>query len=128
VPKAIATSASAAYAERVLRPHGLWSRFGFVLTANDVVRGKPDPEIYAKAIRRFGVLPQEVVVLEDSVNGLRAAKAAGARCVVVPHALVPVEELAAADAVVGSLDAPELLYLLGLEHDPSRHGESGEES
>jgi beta-phosphoglucomutase-like phosphatase (HAD superfamily) len=51
-------------------------------------------------------------VLEDSVNGLRAAKAAGARCVVVPHDLVDVSQLAGADAIVASLAAPELFKVM----------------
>ena len=53
-----------------------------------------------------------MVVIEASVNGLKAAKAAGARCVVVPHVHTPRDELAMADAVVESLAAPELWTIL----------------
>src|SRR5262249_62384806 len=112
--KAIATSSSAAYVARVLGPHGVLHRFAFVLTCEDVRQGKPAPEVYEKAAARFGHAPGEMVVLEDSPNGLRAAKAAGARRVGVPHARVPLDALAGADAVVPSLDAPELGELLGL--------------
>jgi HAD superfamily hydrolase (TIGR01509 family) len=114
LPKAIATSSSRRYVERILAPHGLVDRFTFVLTCDDVSWGKPHPEIYEKAAARFGHHAADIVVLEDSPNGLRAAKAAGARCVVVPHALVPRGDLAEADAIVSSLAEPKLLGLLGL--------------
>lgn len=114
LPRAIATSSSAAYVQQILRPHPLLHRFDFVLTAEDVRLGKPFPEIYQKAAVRFGQEPRHMVVLEDSPNGLRAAKAAGARCIVVPHALVPRHELDGADAIVPSLAAPELADLLGV--------------
>ena len=120
LPAAIATSSSRAYMERVVAPHGLLPRFRFALTGDDVSQGKPCPEIYQKAAARLGVDPGEMVVLEDSLNGLRAAKAAGARCFVVPHALIAREELAAADAVLPSLAAPELYVLLGLT-DSGKH-------
>jgi HAD superfamily hydrolase (TIGR01509 family) len=114
VPRAIATSSSARYVEQVLGPHRLLGRFAFVLTCDDVCRGKPHPEVYDKAAARFGHTAAEMVVLEDSPNGLKAAKAAGARCVVVPHALVPRDLLTGADAVVSSLASPELAELLGV--------------
>lgn len=114
LPKAIATSSSSTYLQRVLEPHRLLPRFDFVLTCDDVQHGKPHPEVYAKSAARFGHSSDQMLVLEDSPNGLRAAKGAGARCIVVPHALVPVEELAAADAIVASLAEPRLLELLGM--------------
>lgn len=114
LPHAIATSSTAAYVERVMKPYPILHRFTFVLSADDVTRGKPDPEIYQKAAERFGHAPAEMLVLEDSVNGLRAAKAAGARCIVVPHAMVDVALVKEADAIVPALDAPQLLELLGL--------------
>lgn len=52
--------------------------FEFYLSNQDVSKSKPDPEIYLKAIERFGALPEECLVLEDNANGIRAAKDAGA--------------------------------------------------
>ena len=112
IPRAIATSSSRRYLERVLTPYGLLEHFAFSLTCDDVTHGKPHPEIYKKAAARFDQSAAEMVVLEDSPNGLRAAKAAGARCVIVPHALVPLDDLEGADAIVSNLLAPELLQLL----------------
>jgi HAD superfamily hydrolase (TIGR01509 family) len=114
IPRAIATSSSRRYVERILAPHHLLRHFAFVLTCDDVRQGKPCPEIYEKAARQLGHSPEWMAVLEDSPNGLRAAKAAGARCVVVPHSLVAVEDLGGADAIVPSLAAPQLWELLGL--------------
>lgn len=114
VPKALATSSSRRYVERVLTPYQLLPRFQFVLTSDDVTLGKPHPEIYQRAAGRLGCQPLEMLVLEDSINGLRAAKAAGAKCIVVPHALVLQDELRDADAVLDSLESPVLHRLLGL--------------
>jgi HAD superfamily hydrolase (TIGR01509 family) len=113
IPKAIATSSSARYVQRILSPHSLLHRFAFVLTCDDVRQGKPFPEIYEKAAAQLGHGAAEMVVLEDSPNGLRAAKAAGARCVIVPHARVPLDDLVGADAIVPSLESPQLFELLG---------------
>jgi HAD superfamily hydrolase (TIGR01509 family) len=117
MPRAIATSSSRRYLERILAPYGLLERFAFSLTCDDVIHGKPHPEIYERVAARFGHSAAEMVVLEDSPNGLRAAKAAGARCIIVPHALVPLDDLEGADAVVSNLMDPELLQLLQVD-DP----------
>jgi pseudouridine 5'-phosphatase len=114
IAKAIATSSTREYVDTIFGPHGLTERFAFVLTCDDVAHGKPHPEIYERAAARLGLAPAEVVVLEDSVNGLRAAKAAGGRCVVVPHAYTPREELAGADLIATNLMAPELWAFVGV--------------
>lgn len=114
VPMALATSSTAAYVRRVLEPHpGIIDHFHFILTCDDVALGKPHPEIYQKAIARLGQEPADILVLEDSPNGLRAAKGAGARCVVVPHHLVPRDQLTGADAIVESLEDPLFDTLAG---------------
>jgi HAD superfamily hydrolase (TIGR01509 family) len=114
IPSAITTSSGRVFVERMFAPHGLMPHFRFVLAAEDVTHGKPDPEIYRTAARRFGVEAGGMVVIEDSPNGLAAAKAAGARCVVVPHGSSPLERLRTADAIVPRLDAAELFELLGV--------------
>jgi HAD superfamily hydrolase (TIGR01509 family) len=114
IPRAIATSSHREHVDRVLGPLDVLDRFEFVMTCEDVSRGKPFPEIYEKTARRFGHAPSQMIVLEDSPNGLRAAKAAGARCIVVPHPRVPADDLHFADAMFSSLCAAEFLSLLGL--------------
>lgn len=116
LPLAVATSSRRSYAERLLKSHGLLNRFQFLLTAEDVEHGKPDPEIYRKAAERFGIPASSVLVLEDSAAGLQAAKGAGAFAVGVPHEHSPAENLHAAALIVSRLDDPAVLALLEDEH------------
>lgn len=97
VPRAVATSASRVDAMSALRHLGLTGRFGAVVTADDVVRGKPDPEVYLRAADHLGISPPQCLVFEDAVVGVHAARGAGMRVigVVTAHA---VEELLAAGA------------------------------
>ncbi len=55
----------------------------FTISNQDVTRAKPDPEMYTLAISRFGLTPQEVLIIEDNENGLRAARASGAHVMAV---------------------------------------------
>ncbi len=112
MPLAVATSSRRSYAERLLRQHGLWDRFTFLLGAEDVTRSKPDPEIYQTAASRFGIPPANLLVLEDSPAGIAAARASGAFVVGVPHDHSPAGTLQEASRIVSRLDAPELLALL----------------
>ncbi|WP_224367664.1 HAD family hydrolase [Hyalangium versicolor] len=81
VPRAVGTSAVPMNAELALSRLGLQEMFDARVTAADVSRGKPDPEVYLKAASALGVAPTECLVVEDAVLGVRAARAAGARCV-----------------------------------------------
>jgi beta-phosphoglucomutase-like phosphatase (HAD superfamily) len=112
LPIAVATSSRRSFADRLLVRHGLRDRFAFVLASEDVTRGKPDPEIYRLAVKRFGVAAASVLVLEDSPAGVAAAKAAGAFTVGVPHEHSPAKTLRAADLIVSRLDDPELMRLI----------------
>jgi HAD superfamily hydrolase (TIGR01509 family) len=69
-----------------------------VVTGNDVKNNKPAPDIFLSAARRLGVAPAACAVVEDSVNGIRAAKAAGMRCVAVAQTF-PAHLLREADVV-----------------------------
>ena len=111
VPRGVATSSSRSHAERLLKRHELMNRFMFILSAEDVRQGKPDPEIYLTASRRLNAEPREIVVLEDSPAGIAAAKAAGAYAVAAPHEHSPAEGLAAADLIVNTLADDRLILL-----------------
>jgi len=84
IPFGVATSSGPDFAHDVLGRVGFLDRMGFVLTCNDVREGKPHPEIYLAAAGRLGVVPKQMLVLEDSHNGCKAAVAAGAVAVAVP--------------------------------------------
>jgi HAD superfamily hydrolase (TIGR01509 family) len=113
-PKAIGTSSSRELVEACLRPFDLKRRFEFVLAAEDIVCGKPNPEIYLTAARRFAVPPAEVAVLEDSANGCLAAAAAGAFVVAVPGDHSRGHDFSMASLVVESLADPRLYLTLGI--------------
>ena len=115
MPKAIATSTGRRLTEACLAPFQLAPRFSFILTAEDITRGKPDPEIYLLAARRFGVPPGEMLVLEDSQNGCRAATASGAFTVAVPGEHSRQQDFSAADLVIESLADRRLYEALGLD-------------
>ncbi|QDU98112.1 HAD family hydrolase [Lignipirellula cremea] len=85
LPKAIATSAKRGFAQHVLSFFQLEPRFEFILGAEDVVDGKPNPEIYLSAARRLQVDPAQMLVFEDSRTGALAAMASGAQVVAVPN-------------------------------------------
>jgi HAD superfamily hydrolase (TIGR01509 family) len=117
VPKAIATSSGRQFARLVLGRFELAPRFKFVLTCEDVQHGKPDPEIYLLAAMRLEVDPSELLVLEDSQNGCRAAVAAGAVAVAVPAGHSRSHDFAGAGLVAENLADPRILELLGLAGD-----------
>ena len=77
VPRALATSASPRSVLTILSELSLTSHFPVVVTADDVKRGKPDPEVYLVAASRLGVAPRACVVFEDSLVGVEAARRAG---------------------------------------------------
>jgi len=83
------------------KPH-----FSEILAGDVVSRKKPDPEIYNLASQRLGAEPSECVVVEDSRNGLLAAKAAKMRCVVTTNGYTENEDFGEADLVVSELGDP----------------------
>lgn len=81
-------------------------RFAFILAGDMVKRKKPDPEIYQTALARSGLHPHEVVVVEDSSIGTRAAKAAGCHVLATVNDYTRDEDLSSADLVVSNLGEP----------------------
>lgn len=80
LPMGVATSASFARARGTLDELGLLPRFSALVTANDVVNGKPDPEIFVKAAELLNLAAGSLLVVEDAVSGVMAAKSAGMKC------------------------------------------------
>jgi HAD superfamily hydrolase (TIGR01509 family) len=114
LPKAIATSSRRKFVDRVLTPFRLAPRFAFVLAAEDVQQGKPHPEIYCRAAERFGLSTSQVMVLEDSQNGCRAAVAAGTFAVAVPGDHSRHHDFAGAALLVDHLADPRIRAALRL--------------
>lgn len=84
IPKGIATSSHRQFAHTALDKFDLRGRFSFVLTCEDIERGKPAPDVYQKAARQHGIEPAEMMILEDSQIGCQAGVASGAYTVAVP--------------------------------------------
>jgi beta-phosphoglucomutase-like phosphatase (HAD superfamily) len=104
-PVAIASSSHRDIISAAMEALGVHEVLGAIVSSDDVPRGKPEPDVYLLAASRLGVAPERCLVVEDSLNGIRAGKAAGMTVVLVPNASVPpggnARELA--DVIVGSL-------------------------
>jgi HAD superfamily hydrolase (TIGR01509 family) len=95
LPLAVATSSSRRTTERHLGRAGLLGHFHALATRDDVVRGKPHPDIHLEAARRLGLAPERCLAFEDSNTGLTAAHAAGALAIMVPDIVPPTDDVRA---------------------------------
>jgi beta-phosphoglucomutase family hydrolase len=107
VPCAVASSTEAENIRVVLRLLALEGCFQAIVSADDVVTGKPDPQVFLLAASKLGIPSQRCVVFEDAVVGIEAAHAAGMR-VVALTTTAPASSLQAAERVVGSFDELQL--------------------
>jgi len=114
LPKGIATSSRRSFVERVLGTFGYQPRFSPILTSEDITHGKPHPEIYLKAAERLNISPSDMLVLEDSQNGCRAAVAAGAITVAVPGTHSRQHDFTGAALVADTLSDERIYRLLGI--------------
>jgi HAD superfamily hydrolase (TIGR01509 family) len=112
-PLAIASSSNRQIIDLVLKLGGLERFFEVTVSSEEVARGKPSPDVYLEAARRLGADPARSAAIEDSSNGILAARAAGMRVVAIPNPRFPPadEALGRADVVLGSISelAPEVL-------------------
>ncbi len=88
-PVAVASSAHREVIDAALESVGLVRDLRTVVSSDEVPHGKPEPDVYLEAARRLGAAPERCLVVEDSLNGVRAAKAAGMTVVLVPNHSVP---------------------------------------
>lgn len=105
---AIASSSRRQWVMDHLARFDIHGHFDAIVCREDVVRTKPDPALYLMAVERLGVEPLDAIALEDSSNGLRAAKAAGLFCVAVPNVMTAEMDLTAADLQIDSLASVRL--------------------
>jgi len=112
LPCAVASSSDYRWVGGWLERLGIIRRFVCVRTADDVRRTKPDPELFLSAAAGLGVPPAACLVLEDSANGILAARAAGCPVVAVPGALTRHLPLPPADLTLPSLAAMPLAEIL----------------
>ncbi len=111
LPVAVASSAHRAVIDAALAATGLAEVFSVVVSSDDVAHGKPAPDVYLETARRLGVDPHACLVAEDSLNGVRAAKAAGMTVVLVPNGSVP--------PAAGAVELADLVLERLADLDPS---------
>ena len=109
---AIASSSGDDWVPVLLEQLGLTDRFAHLSIFDGTCPAKPAPDLYLRACAALGVEPAEAVAIEDSPNGIAAAKAAGLWCVAVPHEITATLDLSAADLVVPTLGGVALDRLL----------------
>ena len=91
---------------------GILDRFECVRCRDDVTNAKPAPDLYIAVLACLGVSPSEALAIEDSPNGVIAAKRAGMRCVAVPNTITASLDLSHADLLIRSLSEVTLFNLL----------------
>ena len=114
-PLGLASSSNREIIDLFLALTGLGDRFAVTVSSEEVERGKPAPDVYLEACRRLAVAPERCTAVEDSENGIRAARAAGMRVVLLPNSEYPPgdEAAALADARIASLAELTPLLVVG---------------
>ena len=118
LPLAVASGALRQEIETILSAAGLLKHFAVIISAEDVDHGKPEPEIFLKALARLNAQVEDghpidaadCLVIEDSKEGIRGARRAGMKCLAVSNSH-PIELLQEANAVVRSLEEVDLSLL-----------------
>lgn len=111
IPLAIATSARKPYTSFILDGLDLRKYFSAVVTAEDIIKGKPDPEIYLKAAEELHIAPALCIAVEDSLSGIKAAKAAGMKVIGITTTH-KADELTLANIVIESFAGFSIMQLL----------------
>lgn len=111
----VASSSTRDWVRGHLERLGILDRFDCLRCRDDVASAKPEPDLYLAVIECMGVLAADAIAIEDSPNGVLAAKRAGLRCVAIPNSITALLDLGRADLVLDSLadvTLPELLSRL----------------
>ena len=106
VARAVGTTGSRRWVEPLLRQTLGDVDWDVIVTGDDVTARKPDPEVFTTAIKELGRQASEVVVIEDSAEGLEASRAAGLCCVVVVNGYTADHDLTGADLVLDGFGEP----------------------
>jgi HAD superfamily hydrolase (TIGR01509 family) len=88
-PLALASSSHRRVIDAALEATGLGGAFRVVVSSDEMERGKPAPDVFLEAALRLGVDPGRTLVVEDSLNGLKAGRAAGMTTVLIPNRSIP---------------------------------------
>lgn len=105
LPLGLASSSPRRVIQAVLEVVGLEGAFRAIVSGEEVGRGKPAPDVYLMAAGRLGVEPERCLVVEDSRNGVLAAKAAGMTVAAIPCPATSQDDFTPADLVLPDLEA-----------------------
>ncbi|MDP3180911.1 MAG: HAD family phosphatase [Bacteroidota bacterium] len=108
-PMAVASSSFPEIIELILKRTGLRKYFQVVVSSQEAGKSKPEPDVFLLAAQKLKVPPHDCLVIEDSKNGIKAAKAAGMRCVAYQSPEVNPQNQKQADAVIISYSELEIL-------------------
>jgi HAD superfamily hydrolase (TIGR01509 family) len=108
----VASSSTAEWVRGHLARLGILEKFDCLRCRDDVAHAKPEPDLYLAVLDCLGVHASEAIAIEDSPNGVAAAKRAGLRCVAVPNSITKRLDLSQADLVLSSLADVSLKELL----------------
>lgn len=100
---AIATGSPRGLMEIAVNRLGLNGYFEYILPSDEIVKGKPDPEIYEKTVQALGLQPEDCIVLEDSSNGALAGHRAGCYVIAVPSEYTKDQDFSFVDRVAADL-------------------------
>ncbi|MBI2811097.1 MAG: HAD family phosphatase [Candidatus Melainabacteria bacterium] len=108
LPCAVASSATLPTIKNVTQSLDIARYFQTLTSGDEVAHGKPAPDVYLLAAERIGVLPINCLVIEDSFNGVLAAKAAGMKCIAIPCPTTRHQDHSKADKILGTLESLNL--------------------
>jgi len=108
----VASSSTTEWVRGHLARLGILESFECMRCRDDVANAKPEPDLYLAVLECLGVRASEAIAIEDSPNGVLAAKRAGMRCVAIPNSITAQLDLGQADVLLGSLEEVTLVELL----------------
>ena len=111
IPAAIASSSPKDFINIVVSKFKLQEYFKYIVSGEEVESGKPAPDVYIETAKKLGISPKECIVVEDSKNGVLAAKAAGMKCIGFQNINSGNQDLSKADIIVNSIGEIKLSYL-----------------
>lgn len=104
IPMAVASSSSKKDIIDNLTGFGIINYFQTLVSGWDCKKGKPDPEVFLKAAEELGIMPEKCVVIEDSSNGVKAAKAAGMKCIAYTPIQAAKQDVSQADQTIDDFE------------------------
>ncbi len=100
---AIASGSAQDILDAIVKHQGVNRYFDCIISSDKVAHGKPAPDVYLYVASLLGIRTRECAVLEDAENGVKAAKAAGMKCIAVPNKHTAKQDFSMADEVISSL-------------------------